>query len=234
MQRDGSSSELEAELERHRGLVQATAFHYAKRCREPLDDLTQEGWIGFLRAYQRSTRQRDRPLGAYAKPFIRGAILRYLRDKSQLVRLPRSTQERLQALKRLRRDAEVSTPDGLTFEALRRLTGWSSVSLMALERAELLIRLLPLEGEDCCEGTSLDSEGARLDGLMASHWLASIPKRHRHVVELVVLEGMSLRGAAHILGISAATVRRRLQLGLSELRIQLNPASDARGCSRRR
>ena len=88
MQRDGSSSELEAELERHRGLVQATAFHYAKRCREPLDDLTQEGWIGFLRAYQRSTRQRDRPLGAYAKPFIRDAILRYLRDKGQLGAYP--------------------------------------------------------------------------------------------------------------------------------------------------
>ena len=105
---------------------------------------------------------------------------------------------------------------------------------MTLERAELLIRLLPLEGEDCCEGTSLDSEGAQLDGLMASHWLASIPKQHRHVVELVVLEGMSLRGADHALGVSAATVRRRLQLGLSELRIQLNPASDARGCSRRR
>ena len=78
MQDERSRSELEAELKRHRGLVQATALHYAKRCHEPLDDLTQEGWIGFLRAYQGSARLRDRPLGAYAKPFIRGAILRYL------------------------------------------------------------------------------------------------------------------------------------------------------------
>ena len=68
MQDERSRSELEAELKRHRGLVQATALHYAKRCHEPLDDLTQEGWIGFLRAYQGSARLRDRPLGAYANP----------------------------------------------------------------------------------------------------------------------------------------------------------------------
>ena len=138
MQDDRSRSELEAELKRHRGLVQATALHYAKRCHEPLDDLTQEGWIGFLRAYQGSERLRERPLGAYAKPFIRGAILRYLRDKGQLVRLPRSAQERLQELRRLKRQA--GTQKGLSPDALRRVTGWSAASLMALEQAELLMR----------------------------------------------------------------------------------------------
>jgi len=228
MKDDRSRSELATELKRHRGLVQATALHYAKRCHEPLDDLTQEGWIGFLRAYQGSARLRDRPLGAYAKPFIRGAILRYLRDKGQLVRLPRSTQERLQELRRLKR--QVRTPKGLTPDALRRVTGWSAASLMALEQAELLMRLRPLENEDCGEPSSLESERPLPDGVMASQWLASIPQRHRQVVELVVLEGLSLRRAGHALGISAATVRRRLQQGLAELRTQLNPASDAPGC----
>ena len=83
-----------------------------------------------MRAYQGSARLRDRPLGAYAKPFIRGAILRYLRDKGQLVRLPRSTQERLQELRRLKQQAR--TPKVLTPDALRRVTGWSAASLMAL------------------------------------------------------------------------------------------------------
>ncbi len=45
---------LKAELERHRVLVQATGLHYAKSFRESIDDLTQEGWIGFLRPYQAS------------------------------------------------------------------------------------------------------------------------------------------------------------------------------------
>ena len=203
-------------------------MHYAKRCHEPLDDLTQEGWIGFLRAYQGSARLRERPLGAYAKPFIRGAILRYLRDKGQLVRLPRSAQERLQELRRLKRQA--GTQKGLSPDAIRRVTGWSAASLMALEQAELLMRLRPLENEDCGEPSSLESERPLPNGVMASDWLASIPQRQRQVVELVVLEGLSLRRAGHALGISAATVRRRLQQGLAELRTQLNPASDAPGC----
>ena len=64
MKDDRSRSELATELKRHRGLVQATALYYAKRCHEPLDDLTQEGWIGFSRAYQGSARLSERPLGA--------------------------------------------------------------------------------------------------------------------------------------------------------------------------
>ena len=76
-----TTQELAAELERHRGLVLGTARHYAQRCREPVEDLIQEGWIGFLRASERFQPGPDRSLGAYAKPFVRGAILRHLRGQ---------------------------------------------------------------------------------------------------------------------------------------------------------
>ena len=98
------------------------------------------------------------------------------------------------------------------------MTGWSSASLNALKQAELLMRLRPLENEDCGEPSSLESERPLSDGVMASDWMASIPQRQRQVVELVVLEGLSVRRAGHALGISAATVRRRLRQGLAELR----------------
>lgn len=224
-------------VERHRGLVQATAMHYAMRCHEPLEDLIQEGWIGFLRACERFKPQRQSSLGAYAKPFIRGAILRHLRDRSRLVRLPRSTQERLQQLRVLKTRAEAETKDRFTSCALTpctlsHLTGWSEAAVVAIEQAEQLNRLLPLEPERC-EASSRGSSGEpALDAETVQSWLASIQKHQRKVVELVVLEGFSLRRTGAELGVSAATVRRRLQAGLEGLRTQLdlNPASGAPRC----
>ena len=72
------------------------------------------------------------------------------------MRLPRSTQERLQELRRLKRQAR--TQKCLSPDALRRVTGWSAASLMALEQAELMMQLRPLENEDCGEPSSLETE----------------------------------------------------------------------------
>ena len=108
-----TTQEQAAEVERHRGLVLGTARHYAQRCREPVDDLIQAGWVGFLRASARFQPGPDRSLGAYAKPFVRGAILQHLRDNSRLVRLPRSVQDRLAQLNKIEAATGNQTTEGL-------------------------------------------------------------------------------------------------------------------------
>lgn len=222
-----TTREQAAEVKRHRGLVLRTARHYAQRCREPVDDLIQAGWVGFLRASARFQPGPDRSLGAYAKPFVRGAILRHLRDNSRLVRLPRSVQDRLAQLNKI----EAATGNQATVGLGRRL-GWSETALRVLQQAEQLERLDWLDPERCEGIAAMDDEtDPLLPRAMAQSWLASIQQRHSQVVELVVLEGYSLRRTAGLLGISSATVRRRLHAGLEELRTRWNPAFGARGCS---
>jgi len=221
-----TTQELAAELERHRGLVLGTARHYAQRCREPVEDLIQEGWIGFLRASERFQPGPDRSLGAYAKPFVRGAILRHLRDNSRLVRLPRSVQDRLAQFNKLETAAGDQAGPGLG----HRL-GWSDSAVGLLHQAQQLQRPDSLDPNRCEGIPSLANESdPLLPRATAQSWLASIQRHHSQVVELVVLEGYSLRRAADQLGISAATVRRRLHAGLEEFRTRWNPAFDARGC----
>jgi RNA polymerase sigma factor (sigma-70 family) len=60
--------------------------------------------------------------------------------------------------------------------------------------------------------------------------LQGLRPEQRRLVQLVVLQGRSLRAVAQDHGISASTVHRQLRQALDQLRCQLNPASDVPGC----
>lgn len=76
-------------IELHLPLVRALARRFA--CRgEQLDDLTQVGAVGLIKAVDRFDHRRGTSLGAYAAPTIAGEIRRHLRDSAQPVRLPRA------------------------------------------------------------------------------------------------------------------------------------------------
>jgi DNA-directed RNA polymerase specialized sigma24 family protein len=60
--------------------------------------------------------------------------------------------------------------------------------------------------------------------------LAWLEPSQARVLQLVVLEGMSLRQTAKLMQSNASAVRRQLKAGLAELRTRLSPASDVAGC----
>ncbi|MFA5927884.1 MAG: sigma-70 family RNA polymerase sigma factor [Candidatus Margulisiibacteriota bacterium] len=76
-------------------------LHIAKRFQyrgEAIDDLTQIGTIGLLKAMDKFSRDRGVKFLTYATQIIIGEIKHYLRDKSQVIRIPRSFQERYSAI----------------------------------------------------------------------------------------------------------------------------------------
>src|SRR5919204_1290825 len=79
-------------IERHLGFVRRLAQRYAHRG-ETIDDLTQVGCVGLIKAVDRFDGKHKVTLATYAAPNILGEIKRHFRDKGWSVRVPRDVQE---------------------------------------------------------------------------------------------------------------------------------------------
>src|SRR3954447_6792660 len=79
-------------IERHVGFVRRLAQRYAHRG-ETLEDLTQVGCVGLIKAIDRFDGQYRVTLATYAAPNVLGEIKRHFRDKGWAVRVPRDVQE---------------------------------------------------------------------------------------------------------------------------------------------
>ena len=211
-------------VDRYRQLVRPIALHYAGRCPEPLDDLIQVGLLGLLRAAERFNEAETTPFDAFARPHIRGAILHYLRDRLQPIRLPRRLQEQLDLRRRCIAATVAATGLIPSEEQLRLAMGLSVSQWQQLERARSLNRLSSLNPEQLEEipaespatDPAFDADGAALAALeRLEPALAAVVKR-------VVLSGWSYRRTAQQLAISPMTVQRRLNRGLALLREQLD------------
>ena len=90
--KDGDVRARQALIERHLGFVRRLAQRYAQRG-ETIDDLTQVGCVGLIKAVDRFDGRRNVALATYAAPNILGEIKRHFRDKGWSVRVPRDVQE---------------------------------------------------------------------------------------------------------------------------------------------
>src|SRR4051812_25924105 len=79
-------------IERHVDFVRRLARRYARRG-EQLDDLTQVGCVGLIKAIDRFDGSFGANLTTYAAPNILGEIKRHFRDRGWSVRVPREIQE---------------------------------------------------------------------------------------------------------------------------------------------
>ncbi|MFM9073529.1 MAG: sigma-70 family RNA polymerase sigma factor, partial [Cyanobium sp.] len=70
-------------------LVWAMAARLRQGSDIPLEDLAQVGCIGLIRAVEAFDPSRRVRLSSFAVPYVRGAILREIRDRGTLVRIPR-------------------------------------------------------------------------------------------------------------------------------------------------
>src|SRR3954466_10557828 len=79
-------------IERHIDFVRRLAQRYARRG-EQLDDLTQVGCVGLIKAIDRFDGGFGASLTTYAAPNVLGEIKRHFRDRGWSVRVPREIQE---------------------------------------------------------------------------------------------------------------------------------------------
>jgi RNA polymerase sigma-B factor len=189
-------------------LVRPIARHYAQQTGLENDDLLQVGCLGLIKACNRYDARRGATFPSFAKPHIRGAILHFLRDRVGLIRLPRAVEERAMQMMRSSGGSVLSPADALVVDHYRNKQHWVEFN------------------DDLCNDTL---EGIEL--LERSEAWSRVKKHFRKLekddqsaLQMVVIDGMSLRQTAQQLGISAMTVQRRVKRGLNSLSRELNAA----------
>ena len=88
------------QIEEHLQLVRPIALHYAFRTGQDKEDLTQVGMLGLIRAAQFFQSNKSELFTAFAKPHIPGAIIHYLWDSLEPLKIPGRVEEQTQALLR--------------------------------------------------------------------------------------------------------------------------------------
>ena len=189
-------------------LVRPIALHYAQQTGLERDDLLQVGCLGLIKAYNRYEAQRGAPFPSFAKPHIRGAILHFLRDRAGLIRLPRAVEERAMKMVRNPERSPVSAADAMAVDHYRGKQHW-------VEFNDDLLDDRP-EGIDLVERSEAWSRVNKL--------FRTLDKEDQRALQMVVIDGMSLRQTAQLLDVSAMTVQRRVKRGLNTLANKLKAA----------
>ena len=186
-------------------LVRPIARHYALQTGLDQDDLLQVGCLGLIKASNRFETKRGTTFPSFAKPHIRGTILHFLRDKVGVIRLPRAVEER--AMRMLRNpEGCLNAADALVVHQYRSKHHW-------VEFNDDLV-------DDTPQGIELVARQEAWKRVRTM--FLRIGTDEQRVLQMVVIDGMSLRQASRQLGISAMTVQRRVKRGLRSLASQLN------------
>ena len=85
---------------------------------EPVEDLYQAASVGLIKAVDRYELERGGSFVAYAAPTILGEIRRHFRDKTWLVRVPRSVQERAGRVARAQEELRARSGSDPTTEVM--------------------------------------------------------------------------------------------------------------------
>jgi RNA polymerase sigma-B factor len=208
-------------------LVEHLARRFCNRG-EPLDDLTQVGTIGLLKAVDRFEPQRGVEFSTYATPTIVGEIKRHFRDRGWSIRVPRRLQE--MRLELVSATADLTQHLGRSptvAELAERLKVDQDTILEGLESANAY-STLSLDAPDTRDDISATvAEVLGIDDDALGHveyreslkpLLAGLDPRDRQILLLRFFHGLTQSQIATEMGMSQMHVSRLLSRTLVRLR----------------
>ena len=235
---DGDRDAREQLIERYMALVRSLARRYAHRG-EHLDDLTQIGAIGLIKAIDRFELDRGVELTTYATPNIIGEIKRHFRDKGWAVRVPRGLQELSVQLSRLVEQLTVQLSRSPTIAEIAEAAGaeeeevlearesgraYTSVSLSGAGGTDSEDELDPLESIGSEEHQYQVSE----DRAVLAPGFQVLDERERKILHLRFFEGLTQSQIAQQVGISQMHVSRLIRRSLEKIREEIDGEEPAR------
>ncbi len=206
----------------HRRLARRLAQRYVRHG-EQREDLEQVAYLGLVKAARRFDPERGVAFTTFAMPTILGELRRFCRDTRWTAHVPRSTQERVQALRRVEDARPGRAPS--TAEAAE-LLGWSEEEVLETRLAAAGLSSQSLdaaaspEGEVPIEALGRDEVGferaERRDELQRA--LAQLPPREQIAVRLRGELDLSTPEIARHLGCSPSQASRLVGRATSRLR----------------
>ena len=221
----GDVTAREALVQENAGLIWAVARRFQGRGTE-LDDLSQLGCLGFLKAVEGFDAAFGTRFSTYAVPKIAGEIRRFLRDDGA-VKVSRGLKEQSAAIKsaRNRLTHTLGREPGLL--EISQETGLSPEDIALAETATAATESIYREtGEDgfCLESvlTDTESEERMVEKIALRQAVKALPDREQQVVGLRYFHGLTQQKVAAILHISQVQVSRIERKALALLRERLS------------
>ena len=233
---DGDVSARQLLIERHVPVVRRLAQRYARRGGQ-LEDLTQVGCVGLIKAIDRFDGSFGASLTTYAAPNVLGEIKRHFRDRGWSVRVPREIQELNVKLTKV--VDELTTKLGRSPSVVELAVATESTPEQVLEAMESSAAYSTLS---LSEGPSPDEEGGgpmERIGEEDEHYEQSeqritlatgiqhLPTRERTILHLRFFEGLTQSEIAERIGISQMHVSRLIRNSLEAIREELDSSSAA-------
>jgi RNA polymerase sigma-B factor len=218
-------------VRRYEFVVKACVRRY-RDSPEPEEDLMQVGYLGLLKAIRNFDPKLGPGLAAYAQPCVSGELKRHFRDKRWQVRVRRSSQELMLAIRDIRaavthqlgrvpRDHELAEAAGLSIGELREaqqaemaFRPWYLDSPVTAEDDEAITFGDLLGSDDPGIELAVDTEA------LWAHW-AKLPERQQHILAMRFYGNMTQAEIGERLGISQMHVSRLLDAALTQLREDL-------------
>jgi RNA polymerase sigma-B factor len=220
-------------IERHLGFVRRLAQRYSHRG-EMLDDLTQVGAVGLIKAIDRFDGQYKVTLATYAAPNVLGEIKRHFRDKGWAIRVPRDVQELNVKLGRvvdeltgkLGRSPSVDelatathTSTEQVVEALDSSRAYNTISLSAPGSEEG-----DEDGGDPLEHLGDEDKGYELaeERQLLREGFKELEERERQILHMRFFLGLTQSDIAERIGISQMHVSRLIRQSIDQVRDRLD------------
>lgn len=218
------------------GLVRKIAHRVSHQCAEPYEDLEQIGYLGLIRAIERFDPSQGCAFSSFAVPYIRGEMLHFLRDRSSSIKVPRRWQDlqkegqkvRVALAKKLGyqpSDAEIAEELGIS------LYEWREIKMAVKNRLPLSL--------DATVSQQVDSSITLGETLPDAHYqvlqrleedrqqlqraLNQLEDKTRAAIEFVFFSELTRKEVAEKIGVSPMTVTRRIQRGLEQMMVFLQP-----------
>ena len=232
--KDGDVRARQALIERHLGFVRRLAQRYAQRG-ETIEDLTQVGCVGLIKAVDRFDGRHNVTLATYAAPNILGEIKRHFRDKGWSVRVPRDVQELNVKLGKVVDQLTTRLGRSPSVEELATATDSSVEQVVeALEssRAYSTLSLSERGGDGDEDGVDpLELLGEEDDGYglveqrqLLREGFRGLPERERAILHMRFFLGLTQSEIADRVGISQMHVSRLIRQSLERVRADLAAA----------
>jgi RNA polymerase sigma-B factor len=191
--------------------------------RETTEDLAQVARIGLLQAIDRFDPTFERPFAVFARATIVGELKRHVRDRTWVMRVPRSLQEHYLEVVRAADDLAQELGHSPSIIEIAERTGLSedhvleAIELGAVQRPASLDAPLP-DGKALEPGTDDPTLAAAEGRVYLLDVLGRLPEREREILHLRFVDGLTQTQIGLRLGVSQMYVSRMLSRTLSRLR----------------
>ena len=216
-------------VERHLGL----AIHIANRYRRANmsdDDLRQVAMVGLVKAVDRFDPEYGSSFSAFAGRTIEGELKRHFRDRSWVVRVPRSAKELHLQVRRASEELSQSIGRSPSVDEVAAHLGIDRDDVLRglSASAAYQVGTLDAAGGDDASDTPTDRQRALAtvdtgfedteNREMIAGLLERLPERQREIVRMRFYERMSQSEIGEALGISQMHVSRLLRRSFDEMR----------------